>query len=75
VSLPESQAEVAAFLSRLTGAAPVETHISAVFLGAEFAYKLKKAVHPSFLDFSTLAAREHFCRREYALNAPAAPGL
>ncbi len=75
MSLPESQAEVAAFLSRLTGAAPVETHISAVFLGGDVAYKLKKAVHPSFLDFSTLAAREHFCRREFALNAPAAPGL
>ncbi len=75
MSLPESQAEVAAFLSRLTGAVPVETHISAVFLGADVAYKLKKSVHLSFLDFSTLAAREHFCRREYALNAPAAPGL
>ena len=75
MSLPESQAEVGAFLSRLTGAAPVETHISAIFLGADVAYKLKKAVHPSFLDFSTLALREHFCRREYALNAPAAPGL
>ncbi len=75
MSLPESQAEVGAFLSRLTGAAPVETHISAVFLGTDVAYKLKKSVHLSFLDFSTLAAREHFCRREYALNAPAAPGL
>ncbi|WP_144185930.1 bifunctional aminoglycoside phosphotransferase/ATP-binding protein [Elioraea rosea] len=67
--------EVVAFLASLAGRPPVETHISLVFLGRDEAWKLKKAVRLSFLDFTTLAARERFCRRELALNAPAAPGL
>lgn len=71
----DGQEEAVAFLTRLAGAPPVETHISRVFLGADTAWKLKKAVRLSFLDFSTLAARETYCRRELALNAPAAPGL
>lgn len=75
MAIPPEQQEVAAFLGRLTGAAPVETHISAVFLGADTVWKLKKAVRLTFLDFSTLDARHHFIAREFALNAPAAPGL
>lgn len=79
-SLPVSgarggQEEVVAFLASLAGGKPVETHISLVFLGRDDAWKLKKAVRLSFLDFTTLEARERFCRRELALNAPAAPGL
>jgi uncharacterized protein len=53
----------------------VETHISAVFVGPDTVWKLKKAVALGFLDFSTLAAREHFLRRELALNRPVAPAL
>jgi hypothetical protein len=71
----DGQEEAAAFLAALAGAPPVETHISRVFLGPDTAWKLKKPVRLSFLDFSTLAAREAYCRREFALNAPAAPGL
>ncbi|WP_291297645.1 bifunctional aminoglycoside phosphotransferase/ATP-binding protein [Elioraea sp.] len=71
----DDQAEVVAFMTGLAGAKPVETHISAVFLGPDTAWKLKKAVRLSFLDFTRLEARERFCRRELALNAPAAPGL
>jgi hypothetical protein len=71
----DDQAEVVAFLTALADSPPVETHISAVFLGPDTAWKLKKAVRLSFLDFTSLAARERFCRRELALNAPAAPGL
>jgi hypothetical protein len=74
--IPEAQAATAALLRRITGAAePIETHISAVFVGPEAALKLKKAVSLGFLDFTSLAAREHFARREFALNAPHAPGL
>jgi aminoglycoside phosphotransferase family enzyme/predicted kinase len=73
--IPEGQREVADFLARLTGAAPIETHISAVFVGRDAAFKLKKAVDLKFLDFSALARREHFCRRELALNRPHAPGI
>ena len=46
----------------------IETHISWVLLTAAFAYKLKKPVQLSFLDFSTLAARRHFCVEELRLN-------
>lgn len=73
--IPPAQAAVAALLGRLTGAAPIETHISAVFVGPDAVLKLKKAVRLGFLDFSPLAARERFARRELALNAPFAPGL
>jgi aminoglycoside phosphotransferase family enzyme len=75
MSVPPEQAEVAAWLGRLAGAAPVETHISLVFLGADTAWKLKKAVRLGFLDFTALADRHRFARRELELNAPAAPGL
>jgi aminoglycoside phosphotransferase family enzyme/predicted kinase len=75
VTLPAEQAEVAALLARITGAAPIETHISAVFVGATEAFKLKKAVTLPFLDFAPLAARAHFCRRELELNRPNAPGI
>ncbi len=73
--IPPAQAEVAAFLAGLAGAAPIETHISAIFVGRDTAWKMKKAVALGFLDFSTLAARAHFCRRELELNQPAAPEI
>ena len=75
MTIPAAQAEAAALLARITGAAPIETHISAVFVGAQAAYKLKKAVTLEFLDFSSLTAREHYTRRELELNRPHAPGL
>jgi aminoglycoside phosphotransferase family enzyme/predicted kinase len=73
--IPSAQAEVAAFLAGLAGAAPIETHISAIFVGQDTAWKMKKAVALGFLDFSNLAARGHFCQRELELNQPAAPGI
>ncbi len=75
MTIPADQAPVAALLRRLAGADPVETHISAVFIGRDMVWKLKKAVRLGFLDFSALADREHFARRELALNRPHAPGL
>jgi aminoglycoside phosphotransferase family enzyme/predicted kinase len=73
--IPAGQAAAAALLRRLAGVDPVETHISAVYIGRDTVWKLKKAVRLGFLDFSGLAAREHFCRRELALNQPHAPDL
>ena len=52
-----------------------ETHISWVLLTGEYAYKIKKPVKLSFLDFSTLAARKHFCEEELRLNRRFAPEL
>lgn len=53
----------------------IETHISWVLLAGEFAYKIKKPVRFSFVDFSTLARREHFCREELRCNRQFAPSL
>ncbi len=75
VTIPQDQQAVAQFLRQLAGAPPVETHISAVFVGPETVWKLKRAVRLPFLDFTTLPARRHFLQREYALNHPAAPEI
>ena len=73
--IPPAQSATAALLRGLAGCDPLETHISAVFVGADTVWKLRKAVRLPFLDFSTLAERERTARRELALNAPHAPGL
>lgn len=75
MTIPSDQAEVARFLSSLSGAPPRETHISAVFIGADTVWKLKKAVRMPFLDFTTVAARRHFLQRELQLNQPTAPAI
>jgi len=53
----------------------VQTHISWVLLAGEFAYKIKKPVKLAFLDFSTLALRQHYCQDELRLNRRFAPEL
>ena len=73
--LPPEQHEVGRFLERLAGRPPVETHISAVYVGAAEVWKLKKAVRFPFLDFTTIQARHHFLVRELELNKPAAPEI
>jgi aminoglycoside phosphotransferase family enzyme/predicted kinase len=75
VTIPAEQQEVARYLADLSGGPPRETHISAVFIGRDTVWKLKKAVRMPFLDFSHLDAREAFLRRELVLNRPAAPGI
>ena len=76
------QDEVIAFLSRgssygASGEAPrrVDTHISHVFLTRDRVFKLKRAVRFSFVDATSLAARERFCRAELVLNRRTAPAL
>ena len=44
------------------------THISAVFLAGERAYKLKRAVQLPYVDFSTARERLGACDKEVALN-------
>ena len=73
--IPPEQAETAALLHRLAGTDPVETHISAVYVGGDTVWKLKKAVRLPFLDFSPIEARRRFSLRELELNRQAAPGL
>jgi aminoglycoside phosphotransferase family enzyme len=45
-----------------------ETHISWVILAEKHAYKIKKPVKFSFLDFSSLEKRKYYCEREVQLN-------
>ena len=73
--MDDAQAEAREFLQHLTGAEPTQTQISAVFVGQDTVFKLKKAVRLSFLDFTSLESRRHFLDRELELNQPAAPGL
>jgi len=46
----------------------VQTHISYVLLAGDQVYKVKKPVRFSFLDFSTLEKRRHYCHEEVRLN-------
>ena len=46
----------------------VQTHISTVFIGDKFVYKIKKPVNFGFLDFSTLDKRLFYCKQEVELN-------
>lgn len=69
-------ATLVAALGRVLGAeALIETHISSVLLAGDLAYKLKKPVKFSFVDFSTLALRGHFCAEELRLNRRTASQL
>src|SRR5688572_3979522 len=45
-----------------------ETHISWVILTKKFAFKIKKPLKLSFLDFSTVKERKKFCDKELQLN-------
>jgi aminoglycoside phosphotransferase family enzyme len=57
------------FLARVwPGAERLETHTAFVFLVDDRVYKLKKPVVMEYLDYSSLAAREHVCREEIRLN-------
>ena len=50
----------------------IETHLSWILLTGSYAYKIKKPVKFSFVDFSTLKKRKVFCEEELALNKPLA---
>lgn len=77
----DDQQEVIAFLSRpetygiVEEIGRVDTHAAIVFLAGDRAYKLKRAVRYSYLDFSTPEKRRTVCERELALNRRTAPDL
>ncbi len=52
-----------------------ETHISWVFLAGNYAYKIKKPVKFSFLDFSTIQKRREMCEEEIRLNRRLSPEI
>lgn len=53
----------------------ITTHASIVFLAGERAYKLKRAVKYSYLDYATPALRRKACEAELALNRRTAAAL
>ncbi|WP_103026502.1 AAA family ATPase [Salinibacter altiplanensis] len=52
-----------------------QTHISLVALAPPQVYKIKKPVSLTYLDFSTLERRRHFCEQEVRLNRRLAPDI
>ncbi|MFC5499399.1 AAA family ATPase [Caenimonas terrae] len=64
-----------AALARSLGAQVIETHISWVLLAGADAYKVKKPLRLSFVDYGSAGARLHFCREELRLNRRLAPAL
>jgi hypothetical protein len=74
------QQAVIAFLAdpttyRVTEVTRLDTHASIVFLAGDYAYKLKRALTFSYLDYSTAALRHQFCELELKLNRRTAPVL
>lgn len=76
------QDDVIAFLSRpesfgLRGGTVerIETHCSIVFLAGDRAYKLKRVIRYSALDYTTLALRQAACAAELRLNRRTAPDI
>src|SRR5690348_10854923 len=74
--------EIAAFLSKpATYGEPgstverLDTHASLIFLVGSRAFKMKRAVAFSYLDYSTLAHRKRFCERELELGRRLAPAI
>ena len=50
-----------------------ETNISWVILGRNYAFKIKKNIKLSFLDYSTLELRKKYCEKELELNRRFSP--
>ena len=76
----DDQREALGFLANPAthGGAPVrriDTHSAVVFLAGDRAFKVKRAVRYSYLDFSTLAQRRAACEAELEINRAFAPAL
>lgn len=69
LSLPETYGPGIAAVER------IDTHISAVFLAGDRAWKLKRAVRLPFVDFSTLVLRRAACLAEVEINRRTAPAI
>jgi hypothetical protein len=78
----DSQSDVIRFLSkpasypgRLDLVETIETHGSIFFLAGDRAYKLKRAVRYSYLDYSSPELRQRACEAELVLNRRTAPNI
>ncbi len=61
--------------AQITDVQVITTHASVIFLAGAYAYKLKRAVTYSYLDYSTVAQRQQACAEELRLNRRTAPTL
>ncbi|HHO76468.1 MAG TPA: hypothetical protein ENN05_08575 [Deltaproteobacteria bacterium] len=64
-----------AYPDKTNGIRLVQTHISWVFIGDDYVYKVKKPVDFGFLDFSTLEKRRFFTHEELRLNRRFSPDV
>jgi uncharacterized protein len=71
----ENIIENCSFPGKCKNAELVETHISWIILAEDFAWKIKRPVKYSFLDFLTLEKRKHFCEEELKLNQRLEPEM
>src|SRR6188474_1788169 len=80
-AIDDEQAAVLAWLSDSASYAGrpavdrIDTHSASVFLAGSRAYKVKRAIRYSFLDYSTLDLRRRACEIELRLNRRTAPRL
>ena len=81
IAAPDDQHEVIAFLSDSASygvqgdVVRIDTHCSIVFLVADRAYKLKRAIRYASLDYTTRELRQAACEAELLLNRRTAPDL
>ncbi|MCC7033786.1 MAG: AAA family ATPase [Acidobacteria bacterium] len=68
-------ADPASYQGRPSSIERIDTHSASVFLAGRHAYKLKRAVRYSFLDFSTAERRRRSCEAEVRLNRRTAADL
>jgi uncharacterized protein len=78
--ITEDQTAVIEFLASPSthggaGVDRIDTHTAIVFLVGARAYKLKRAVHFDYVDFSTCERRRAMCDAEVRLNRRTAPTL
>lgn len=68
-----SLAQEGSFQGMPLNASLLQTHISCVLLSGRRAFKIKKPVKLSFLDFSTIHARKLACEKELEVNRRFSP--
>lgn len=61
--------DVGIYENKLLKGKLIETHISWIILSGKDAFKIKKPLQLSFLDFKSLKNRKHFCLKEVSLNS------
>jgi len=80
--IPAEQEAVVSFLKdpashdpRPDNVGVISTHAAFIFLARRHAYKVKRAVRYSYLDYSTLELRRRMCLREVERNKKTAPEI